>query len=182
MKNLLKKISSKIKKWYLSLPDRKRYIELITATLSVPMMITVIIVNLYSIKKNKIVTSTATITPIQVVIENPNATNSGRQPSIISTPTPISTLTLTPTPTPTNPVCKKDIGEIEILSPQEGELITKDNLCINISTDNSYCSVTFSYKLDNNDWSDYTTNNNLCFYNLTPGEKNSSDKSQKYCS
>lgn len=179
--NFLKTFLSKIKKWYLALPDRKRHIELITAALSVPMMVTVIIVNLYSIKKNNNTTATITSAPIQVVVENPApATASNINPpkdltvkttGNVTVVTPTTTPTSTPTPTPTSTSCKKDIGEIEILSPQDGEIITKDNICITISTDSNYCPVTFAYKLDNNDWSDYTSDDSLCLYNLTTGKK-----------
>ena len=45
----MKNILSKIKKWYLAIPNKKRLIEIITGSLSIPMMITVIFVNLNNI-------------------------------------------------------------------------------------------------------------------------------------
>ncbi|MFA6185378.1 MAG: hypothetical protein WC720_04520 [Candidatus Shapirobacteria bacterium] len=166
MKNILKNLLPNIKKWYFVLPDKKRHFELITAVLSIPMILTVIIVNLNTINKNKQTAIEAnSTTPIQVIIDNPATNSSNTNP-------PKTTLktTSTPTTTPTKVECKKDIGEIEILSPQEGEIINSDNVCINISTDSNYCPVTWSYKLDNSNWSDYN-NNDICLYNLTTGKK-----------
>jgi hypothetical protein len=160
----MKKIIQNIKKWYCGLSDKKRHIELITAALSIPMMVTVILVNLNNIKSQKEQsTITPTSTPIQVVIDNPNQT--------ATTSTGASkTATASPTIIPTKTECKKDIGPIQIISPQEGEIITTDNVCINISTDKNYCPVLWSYKLGTDDWSDFN-NNDICLYNLTTGQK-----------
>lgn len=160
--NFIQKSFKKIQKWYVILPDKKRYFELLTAVLSIPMILTVILVNMNTINKSKeSSTPTPTSAPIQIVVENPTSGSSNINPPKIN---------ITPTPTPTKTECKKDIGEIEILSPQEGEIITSDNVCINISTDSKYCPITWSYKLDNSNWSDYN-NNDICLYNLTAGKK-----------
>lgn len=160
--NFIKKIFKRIQKYYVILPDKKRYFELFAAILSVPMILTVILVNMNTINKSKETsTPTPTSTPIQIVVENPTSSSSNINPPKIN---------ITPTPAPTKTECKKDIGEIEILSPQEGEIINSDNVCINISTDSNYCPVTWSYKLDNGNWSDYN-NNDICLYNLTTGKK-----------
>lgn len=160
--NFIQKFFKRIQKWYVTLPDKKRYFELLTAVLSIPMILTVILVNMNTINKSKeSSTPTPTSAPIQIVVENPASGSSNINPPKINT---------TPTPTPTKTECKKDIGEIEILSPQEGEIITSDNVCINISTDSKYCPITWSYKLDNGNWSDYN-NNDICLYNLTAGKK-----------
>jgi len=164
--NFIQKFFKKIQKWYVTLPDKKRYFELLTAVLSVPMILTVILVNMSTINKSKELSNTTpTSTPIQVVVENP-ASGSGNT----NNPPKINIATPTSTATPTKTECKKDIGEIEILSPQEGEIITNNDVCINISTDSDYCPVSWSYKLDNDSWSDYSSNN-ICLYNLTAGKK-----------
>lgn len=158
--NFIQKLFKRIQKWYVTLPDKKRYFELLTAVLSIPMILTVILVNMNTINKSKeSSTPTPTSAPIQIVVENPASGSSNINPPKINI-----------TPTPTSTACKKDIGEIEILSPQEGEIITTDNVCINISTDSKYCPITWSYKLDNGNWSDYN-NNDICLYNLTAGKK-----------
>ena len=163
--NFIQKFFKRIQKWYVTLPDKKRYFELLTAILSIPMILTVILVNMSTINKSKeSSTPTPTTAPIQVVVENPASGSGNMNPPKINITTP------TPTPTPTKVECKKDIGEIEILSPQEGEIITSNDLCINISTNNNYCPVVWSYKLDDSSWSDYSSNN-ICLYNLTSGKK-----------
>lgn len=163
--NSIQKFFKKIQKWYVTLPDKKRYFELLTAVLSIPMILTVILVNMNTINKSKESSNpTPTSSPIQVIVENPASGSSNINPPKINITTPTSI------PTPTTVECKKDIGEIEILSPQEGEIVTSNDLCINISTDNDYCPVTWSYKLDDDNWSDYS-NNNICLYNLTSGQK-----------
>lgn len=162
--NFIQKFFKKIQKWYVILPDKKRYFELFAAILSIPMILTVILINMNTINKNKesLASTTPTSTPIQIVVQNPTS-DFGK----INNPPKIN---ITPTSTPTKAECKKDIGEIEILSPQEGEIITTNNMCINISTDSNYCPITWSYKLDDGNWSDYN-NNDICLYNLTAGKK-----------
>ena len=158
----MKNILIKIKNWYQALPDKKRHVELITALLSVPMMTTVILVNLNNIKAQKNKTeSSNSITPIQVIVDS-QTPNTATASEIINK--------ITPTPTATKPECKKDIGPIEILSPQESEIVTTSNVCINISTDPKYCPVTWSYRLGTDNWSDFN-NNDICLYNLTSGKK-----------
>ena len=43
----------KFKDWYRNLPDKKRYIEFVTAILTVPVLITVIISNVSRINEDK---------------------------------------------------------------------------------------------------------------------------------
>ena len=159
----MKNILSRIKKWYTALPDKKRHIELISATLSIPMMLTVILLNYNNIKSLKDKTiAPATTAPIQVIVDNPANQNTATNSSEINPKTII-------TP-PQKTECKKDIGPIQILSPQEGEIISTNNVCINISTDNNYCPVTWSYRIGTDSWSNFN-NNDICLYNLTPGLK-----------
>jgi len=171
--NFIEKFIQRIKKWYSTLPDKKKYFELVTAVLSVPMIVTVIIVNLNSINRSK-QTTTATITsaPIQVVVEAPASASGNINPPKDDKQSKITpTVTIVPTATPTSVACKQGVGEVEISSPQEDEVITSDNVCIIISTDSDYCGVTWSYKLDDGDWSGFS-NQNICLYNLSAGKKN----------
>ena len=158
----MKKLILRIKKWYCGLTDKKRHIELITAVLSIPMMLTVIFVNYNNIKNQKNNTATET-TPIQVVI-------TGTTSNTNTTATPTANSKITATPNPTKPECKKGIGSVKITSPNEDEVITSDSVCINISTDDKYCGVTWSYQLNGNNWSDYS-DNEICLYNLSAGKK-----------
>lgn len=172
----MKNIFVQIKNWYQNLPDKKKYIELISAALTVPMLLTVIVINLNNIKgqnKTNTTNTSSNTTPIQVIItgsqdqenKNPPPTEKN-SPTITSEITPTATLT----PTPTSTSCINEIGPIEIISPREGEIITTNNVCLNISTDSKYCQLVWSYKLDDDDWSKFNSNN-ICFYNLDSGLK-----------
>jgi len=161
----------KTKEWYRKLPEKKKYVEFITTLLSVPVMVTVIIINLNNLNQNKnqnASKTSSTASPIQVVITG----NEKNQPSGHLSPPPgnISQITVSPSATPTVSQCKKQIGPVDILTPQEGEIITKDNVCIDISTKSEYCPVLWAYQLNGGDWSNFT-DKDICLYNLTPGKK-----------
>lgn len=161
----MKNFIEKIRNWYHNLPEKKKYIEFITALLSVPVMLTIIILNLNSLNQSKKQsTNTNQTTPIQIVITEKTPSQGSPVPTQTITPTVI------PSPTLTLTECKKEIGPVEILSPQEGEVIAKDAVCIKLSTKSEYCPVVWSYQVNNGNWSDFT-DKGICLYNLTNGEK-----------
>jgi len=155
----MKKILNKITEWYKKLPEKKHYVEFITAVLSVPVMLTVIILNLNNLNQQRNSTQKQTtnekVVPIQVVITGgEKQTEKNENPA--NTPSPTS--------------CIKEVGPVSILSPRENEVVTKDPVCVTVATQSSYCSVTWSYRLDNNSWSDFT-DKNVCLHNLSNGNK-----------
>ena len=154
-----------IQNWYRGLPDKKRYIEFLTAVLTIPVLITVIITNVSRInedKKSKEPTPQSTSSEKIVIITQKE---DKAEPS---SPTPQPAQSLSPTPIPKD--CKKEIGPIKIISPQEEEVVEKEPVCINIDyTVDEYCSVAWSYKLNDGNWSDYTSSP-FCFSNLNPGK------------
>jgi len=166
----IKNATVKVSDWYRRLPDKKKHVEFITALLSVPVMVTVIIINLNNLQQSKNAATkqqtTPSTAPIQVVITG----DTGAQKRIPPLTTPTPDLTSSPTPSPTVAACKKQIGPVTILSPQEGEIVTKDTVCITLTTDSSYCSITWAYSLNGGSWSDYT-DKNICLYNLESGNK-----------
>ncbi len=167
MKEAIQKFSARLSAWYEKLPDKKKHVEFITALLSVPVMVTVIILNLNNLQQSKNATSkqaSPTTAPIQVVITGETGT---KQPP---PPSPTSFVSVSPTPSPTLTQCKQEIGPVTILSPQEGEIVTTDPVCITITTDSSYCPITWSYSLNGGTWSTYT-DKNICLYNLDGGNK-----------
>lgn len=161
MQNALEKMRT----WYRGLPDKKRYVEFITALLTVPVLLTVLISNIANINSNKKqeekVTPTVAVSPTEKVV-----TITERIIEKEATATP------TFTPTPTVPKeCKKEVGPVRITTPSEGQLMSNNPVCIKISySDGDYCSVVWSYKIDKGDWSDYT-DREICLYNLDPGPK-----------
>jgi len=171
----MKQFFNRLKNWYQNLPDKKKYLELFSAALTIPMLLTVIIINLNNIngqkKTSTTQTSSNTITPIQIIITgSPEQDNKTPSPTKNLSLTPTTAPTSTPTPSPTSTSCIQEIGPIEILSPQEGEIITTDQVCLNISTSPKYCPLVWSYKLDNGSWSEFNSND-ICLYNLSNGAK-----------
>ncbi len=131
---------------------KKNHLDFITALLSIPVLLSVIILNYSNLKpkQNSNITPTPTQTEKVIIVPQNNPTS-------------------TPVANPTNSQCKKEIGPIEITSPTENQTVTDNPVCINISYDDSnYCSVVWSYKVNNGAWSDYNTNN-PCIYNLPNG-------------
>lgn len=147
----------KIKTWYKNLPDSKKHIEFFTAILSVPVLMTVLLINLSNLINNK-KEPLPTPTPIEKIVVMTNPVS----PSASSSPT------FTPTALPE---CRKEVGPVIITSPVEGQLINKDPVCLKIDyMVIDYCSVVYSYKIDKGDWSEYT-DKQICLYNLEPGPK-----------
>ena len=62
------------------------------------------------------------------------------------------------------------MGPIKIKSPTEEEVLEDELICIKIDyAAGEYCSVAWSYKLDNNNWSEYTSSP-FCFSKLDQGK------------
>lgn len=134
-------------------PERKHYLEFVTAALSIPVLLTVILVNLNALNAKK-TESTPTPTPqTREIIIRDNSSNGSLN-----------------TAQPTNsPVCKKEIGPISIAYPKEGATITDNPVNFIIKYDNDmYCSVVWSYRINNGTWSEYSSNS-LSVYNLPNG-------------
>ena len=57
-------VLEKIKKWYRNLPDKKRYLEFITALLTIPVLLTVLWSNLNNLQqKGAVPTPTSAVQP-----------------------------------------------------------------------------------------------------------------------
>jgi hypothetical protein len=162
---------NKFKNWYRDLPEKKKYLEFFTALLTVPMLVTVVLVNLNNLSLAKkaqqaIPTTSPTISEVVVTpTVDPNATIVEQRQLTV---TPV--VTNTPNPT-VQAVCKKQLGPVNIISPDDNEVITKDPVNIDISYNmDIYCAVVWSYRIDNGSWSEYT-DKAISLFNLTPGDK-----------
>ncbi len=158
MKEKLAKLFGAIK----DIPDKKRHLDFIAALLTIPVLLSVIILNytnLSNIQKSK--------TDV-----NPTPVPTQAEKSIIYLPTNNnSQITQTPTATPsiTNGACLKGIGPILITYPTENQTVADNPLSINIDYSNgNYCSVIWSFRINNGPWSDFTDNNPV-IYNLPDG-------------
>lgn len=177
-----------IKEWIKDLPEKKQYIDFLTATMSVPILITVIVTNVSNLThKNEtkaadhviqqapspIVSEVIKIVPVAVNSDSVNdSSKSVLSASTSATPIPqVTVAKISQDYSPTPHICKKEVGPVSIISPAESEVITNNPVCIDISFNKQdYCGVMWSYKLDNGSWSDYM-DKSICLYNLSPGTK-----------
>jgi len=162
--NIHGSIQERIISWYRALPDKKRYLEFITALLTIPVLLTVLLSNVTNLQ-NQNKTNGSTHIPILNVTPtlNPPAQN-----SIISGTTPPVTPSLTRI---LEPQCTPGVGPISIVYPEEGDTVMDNPLCLEISRKNSnYCAISYSYRINNGAWSAFF-GNSVCMSHLTPGTK-----------
>ncbi len=149
MKRKINKFFSSIRK----IPDRKHYIEFITATLSIPVLLTVILVNLNNLQAQKEDT-------------NPTPTQGIREVIIKEGGNTVVAPSLNPT---NSDICKKEIGPISISSPKEAAVITENPVNFIIKYENkTYCSVVWSYRINGGIWSEFSSNSPT-IYNMPSG-------------
>lgn len=134
------------------LPDKKRYAEFITALLSIPVLITVLLTNLNSLNSKD---------------KTPQPSSNDKNIIISYVPQKEDTNNTSPTPDTTN--CKKGIGDVQIITPKEGETITDNPATVRINNDEEYCTVVWSYRINDGKWSEFD-DNSVSLYNLKNGD------------
>ncbi len=143
------------------LPDKKHHLDFVAALLTIPVLLSVIILNYTNLNNMQKLKTTPTPTNAPVTLL-PN-----KQQIIVVPQNAIQQATPSATPPPQS--CQKDIGPVTISYPSEGQTVSDNPLCVNISYDNlNYCSVVWSYRINNGQWSDFNSNN-PCIYNLPNG-------------
>jgi len=148
-----------------NLTDKKKYIEFISATLSVPVLITVILINLSNLNKKDQTSvptedkgQSITVVPVEIVREVP-----------AGSPTQEASPSASPTILPTTAMCKRDIGPISITSPDEDDTVTDNPVSIVINYEaGDYCAVVWSYRINDGPWSPYD-DKSIALYNLPNG-------------
>lgn len=136
------------------IPSKKPHLDFIAALLTIPLLLLSLYLNITNIK-NK---NAAALTP------PPTQSNMVNQPVVTRI-----VVTATPQPTANVNTCVKDIGSISIDSPNEGQTVRDNPVCIDINYQaGNYCSVVWSYRVNKGNWSDYS-NNSVCLYNLPSG-------------
>lgn len=159
----------KLTTWYKNLPDKKKNLDFFIALLTIPVLLTVITSNIISLrnkaKENENKEKEENQKPTTIIItQNPQENTNGGITII-----PIEATKKAESPTE-KPECLKDIGPIEISYPKENQVVTEEPLCIQIDyKQGNYCSVVWSYRLNEGKWSDYT-DKSACFNNLPNGE------------
>ncbi len=155
--NPLNKMYQKIK----NLPNKKNYLEFVTALLSIPVLLTVVYMNYLSIQEKRTQDAlTPTPAPTQTVVTIIRERDSQPEPTAIPNETIIS-----------EKECEPGIGKIEITKPTEEVVVSDNPLEVDITyAKGDYCSVVWSYRINGSSWSDYT-DNNIVIYNLPSGQK-----------
>ena len=146
-----KKSGNKTLKAFNALLQKKQYLEFFTALLSIPVLITVIILNLNSLKN------------INKQAEPSNTPEKGG----LFYSVPVET-DEEDSPTPAGP-CIKKLGPVEITSPKENQTTSQNPVYVTITyTDTDYCAAVWAYRINGGDWSDYD-DRSLALYNLPQG-------------
>lgn len=144
-------IIEKVQKWWKNLPEKKKYLEIVTALLSIPVLATAILLNINNLKSKDAPT--------------PTPQSQGNVVTVV----PVELKDKETSPTSTS--CKKEVGPVEITYPQEGQTVSDNPLCVDIAQKNAdYCSVEWSFKLNDGQWSSYT-DKQFCFSNLPSGSQ-----------
>lgn len=101
---------------------------------------------------------------LTVLITNLNNLNSTKNDST-KDPQPtkqeivIKEVPATTTPGTDHETCKKEVGPVTISYPTEGATITTNPVNVTIRYQNSeYCSVVWSYRVNEGEWSEYSSN------------------------
>lgn len=140
---------------FLALAEHKKYLEFFTALLSIPVLITVIILNFNSVKNLE---------------KNAKPTDTPQRTGFYSAPIVPTVKSPTTQPLGTQAPCKKELGPISIESPQENDSVTGNPVSIIISyPDDRYCAAVWAYRINDSQWSDYD-DKSIALYNLPTGK------------
>lgn len=154
-----KNFFSRLIRSYRGLPAKKQYVEFFTAILTVPVLLTVIILNVSNLRQEEAKDTKPEPTP-RIIISVPD------------TRSQTETANDTDTTANTTPAeaCKKEIGPVDIASPSEGETVTTNPLIISIDREGEgYCAVVWSYRINSGRWSDYD-DKSIALYNPPNGQ------------
>ncbi len=148
--NRFKKFAKNLRYSYRSLPDKKQYVEFFTAVLSVPVLLTVIILNVNNLNSKK----------------DDSKDTKSVAPIVVTVPAQKSDTVITQT---TSAACKKGIGPISIASPLANEVVEDDPVQISIEYDQGdYCAVVWAYSINGGRFSDYGSSS-IALYNPPSG-------------
>lgn len=150
---------NRVKRTLRALPEKKQYFELVGAMLSIPVLITVILLNTNSLKNSTAKKDASSPTPATVVVTEKDRLIT-QPPQVIYENNPSGG----------NASCTKQVGQVRIASPNEDEVVATNPVCLDIvSVDVNACPAVYSYRVDNGAWSDFSKNT-VCLYNLKAGK------------
>ncbi len=135
----------------------KPYIEFVTAFLSIPVLITVMLLNFNSLKN---LNAKPTPTPMPGATTNQGFFAQPVGEDSVATPTPLGA---------TEAPCLKGLGPISISTPDEGDAVNDNPVMVDIDYDDSrYCEAAWSYRINGGSWSGYD-DRSVALYNLPQG-------------
>lgn len=162
--DLIKKKLISTKRGLKEIHTKKPQIEFFTALLTIPVLLTVIILNINNLKGNSN-NKAETEKPQTIVITQPsdsgssnnssntgNANNEKKEEVVI-----------------TKEVCEPGLGDISIATPEENTEVSDNPVNIEIEYDqNGYCAAVWSYRVNGGAWSSYD-DTSISLFNLAPG-------------
>jgi len=152
--DFIKRKTTSIKHGVKDIHTKKPYLELIAAALTIPVLLTVIILNVNNLKGADDKKDSETEKTQTIVITQPAGINEGSKEKEVIV---------------TKEACKPGIGDVEISSPEENEEITENPVEVNIDYEaNGYCAVVWSYRVNGGGWSSYD-DSAISLFNLTNG-------------
>lgn len=144
------KYFSGLKKQLKEIHTKKPHLEFITAALTVPVLLTVIILNYNNLKA----INAPKDTPKNETIVITQAAPEKETKEVIVT----------------KEACKAEIGNASITAPDEGEVVSDNPVNVDISYDDKeYCQLVWSYRVNNGSWSSYD-DRSIALYNLSNGD------------
>jgi hypothetical protein len=140
--------------------DKKPHLEFIGSLLTIPFLISVLILNYNSIKN----LNNAKLTPTPA----PNNTSMGHG-GFFSAPIGSNLPKATADPAASQAPCQKGLGSVSITSPDEGDNVNSNPVEVDIAYDDStHCGAAWSYRINGGDWSGYD-DRSVALYNLPNG-------------
>ena len=153
-----KKTTPRAKKKENKFLKNKPYIEFATAFLSIPVLITVMLLNFNSLKN---LNAKPTPTPMPGATTNQGFFAQPVGDDEVATPTPLGA---------TEAPCMKGLGPVTISTPQEGDAVNDNPVMVDINYDDSrYCEAAWSYRINGGSWSGYD-DRSVALYNLPQGQ------------
>lgn len=144
------KYFSALKKQVKEIHTKKPHIEFFTALLTVPVLLTVIILNLNNLKGAN---STKETPKSETIVITQGPPEEKTKEIIIN-----------------KEACKAGVGDVSIVSPDESENVSDNPVAVDISYDeNIYCQVIWSYRVNGGTWSSYD-DRSVALYNLSNGD------------
>lgn len=131
---------------------RKIHLDYIAGLLTIPVLVTAVVINLNNLNANKKPAAAVNSAPSPQVIVVPASSGATTQQNTSSTQS-----------------CQKTVGPTVITFPQEGQSIADNPVCLVVTyQDPSYCPVVWSYRVNGGAWSPFSSDQ-PCLYNLPTG-------------